>query len=402
MAAYTALMFTVYDRTQSSIWLSATMLAFFAGWGLLATAGGVIADRFDRRKVMIWSDVAAAGGYVALAFADAPLAFVLLTFLAAAAETPFIVASSAAIPNIVPPERVSWANSMVVLGRNIGVLAGPLIGGAVVAAGEPSWVFAGNAVTFLLSALLVWSIRGIDFNEAREEHSTRGLRAGIDYLLSDRVLRRLFIAWLIIFAGSGAVIVAEVPLAESFDVGAFGYALIIAAWGGGSIVGTVAARWLSERTEAAALVGALVVIGAGIGLVAITPVFVPVLLGMLVGGSGEGLVSVAEQSVVQRRTPDAVRSRVFAALEGAANLALAASFVGAGFLLDALGAQLVYGICAAVHVFAALILLPVLKAERLAPVAVSSSAEGSSAASSSPMPGPAPGVEPPAAVGRRE
>jgi hypothetical protein len=233
----------------------------------------------------------------------------------------------------------------------------------------------------------------VDFNEEREGPEARGVRVGLDYMLRQRVLRRLLLVWVIIFGGSGAVIVAEVPLAESFDVGSFGYALIIAAWGGGSILGTLGARWLTARTEPVALVGALAVIAVGIGLVAITPVFVPVLIGMLVGGTGEGLVAVAEQGLVQRRTPDAVRSRVFAALEGTANLSLAASFVGAGFLLDWVGAQVVYGICAGMHAAGGLLLLQVFSGERGVPVVLSPAAEGSSAPSSSPRPGPAPGVE---------
>jgi len=80
---------------------------------------------------------------------------VAAAFLSALAEAPFWPASSAAIPNLVPPEKVAWANSLVAIGRNIGITIGPAIGGVLLAAVGASWVFAINAISFVFSSSLI-------------------------------------------------------------------------------------------------------------------------------------------------------------------------------------------------------------------------------------------------------
>src|SRR6266545_4494836 len=68
-AAYTALMFTVYERTRSPAWLSATLVLTFGVTGLLAPIAGAIGDRFDRRRVMIVSDLAGVAAFAGMAWA---------------------------------------------------------------------------------------------------------------------------------------------------------------------------------------------------------------------------------------------------------------------------------------------------------------------------------------------
>src|SRR5919198_312637 len=90
-ASYTALMFTIFVETHSAAWLTLAALATFGAEGL-----------------------------------------VLFSFLSALAEPAFISASAAAIPNLVGEDLIAWANGTVSLGRNLGILVGPLIGGALV------------------------------------------------------------------------------------------------------------------------------------------------------------------------------------------------------------------------------------------------------------------------------
>ena len=88
-AAFAALNFTVYERTGSAAWLSASLLLTFGVAGVFAPLGGVLGDRFDRRKVMIASDLAGAACYAAMAFAHEPWLLIAVGFVAAVVETPF-------------------------------------------------------------------------------------------------------------------------------------------------------------------------------------------------------------------------------------------------------------------------------------------------------------------------
>ncbi len=363
-AAYTALMFYVYELTGSATWLSAALFLTFGVSGFFAPLAGAIGDRFDRRRVMIVSDLAGVAVFTAMAFVADPGVLLALAFLSALAETPFWTASAAAIPNLVGPEDLSWANGLVALGRNAGIMLGPAIGGVLVATIGPAWVFGLNALTFVVSAILVASVRGSFAGDRSDADEHRGLRAGFVFIARDRVLRTLVLAWVALVFGLGLVMVADVPLVEFFNAGAIGYGLLITFWGAGSVVGSFAGRYLDERREPMALFAGTALIAVTTASIAISPWFGPILLLGLLSGFGDAIVLVAEQGIQQRRTPDAVRSRVIAASEGVTSISYVIGLAFAGVVLRAVGPQHVYAIGGLAAAVGALALIPVLRRAR--------------------------------------
>src|SRR5690348_17601088 len=115
---------------------------------LVGPLAGALGDHLDRRRVMIVSDLSAGAVFLALALVDEPWLLVALAGLAAVLEAPFVPASQAAIPNLVPEEELAWANSTVSSSRTIGHLVGPLAGGVVVAALGAPLAFLLNALSF--------------------------------------------------------------------------------------------------------------------------------------------------------------------------------------------------------------------------------------------------------------
>jgi MFS family permease len=366
-AAYTALMFEIYDLTEeSAVWLAAALLVTEGVSGLVGPFASVLGDRFDRRTVMIVSDISAAACFAGMAaVASTPGPLVALAFLSALAEAPFWPASSAAIPNLVPPDQVGWANSLVAVGRHIGITAGPAVGGILLATAGAPWVFGINAVSFVLSAVLVVSVRARFVGDRSDEGEHKGIWAGFRFLVREPVLRRIALAWLVLVLGIGMSTVADVPLVKLFDAGSSGFGLLIAFWGAGSILGSLAGRWLSAETEMRWLVVATAVVaGVGVG-VALAPSFAVVLILGVVWGAGEGLSGVAEQNIILRRTPDSVRSRVLGAIEGLFHGGLAVSYVAAAFVLPVVGPRGMYAILGVAAALAVVVLLPLL---RLTPV----------------------------------
>ena len=370
-AAYMALNFVIYQRTHSATWVAATLFLTFGTVGFASPFAGALGDRFDRKKVMIGSDLAGAGCFLAMALVHAPWLLLLFAFLSAVAEAPFFSSSSAAIPNLVGDQDLSWANGMVGLGRNAGILVGPLLGGLLVSSIGSGSVFAGNAVSFVLSAALVATIHG-RFSQDRapeggsgaEQDAHRGLRAGFRFLRHDRVLRTITISWLAIVFGLGMTMVADVPLVNLFGTGSFGYGVLIACWGGGSIVGSLIGRKLNARTERLALIAGTAVVSAMSIATGVSPWWVLVLAAIFTMGVGDGVTLVAEQGIMQRRTPDAVRSRVTGAFDSVVHVGMALSYVIAGPAVASLGARGVYvvgGIAAFVGVA---ISLPILRSVR--------------------------------------
>ena len=367
-AAFAALNFTIYERTHSAAWLSASLLLTFGAAGLFAPLGGVLGDRFDRRRVMIVSDLAGAAAFGAMAFVEDPALLLAIGFVTAVVETPFWSASQAAIPNLVGKDDLAWANGLLQVGANAGIMLGPAVGGVLLATIGAGLVFGLNALSFVLSALIVATVRG-RFSEDRSEHDEdehRGIKAGFVFIRHDRVLRVLVLAWTVFVLGMGMVMVADVPLVELFGAGATGYGLLIGAWGAGSVIGSLAGRKLNERNETRALFAGTVLIGVTTAGVALSQWFVPVLVLILLSGMADAVVMVADRSIQQRRTPDVVRSRVVSASESMITIALAVGFVLGGPAIELLGARGVYALGGAFAFVGAAVLFPILRASRQA------------------------------------
>jgi MFS family permease len=367
-AAYTALMFSIYERTHSAAWLSATLLLTFGITGFVGVFAGTLGDRYDRRTVMIVSDLLGAVFFLCMGLVHAPWLLLLFAFFSAVVEVPFWSASAAAIPNLISSESdLPWANSMVAMAKNAGIMIGPAIGGVAVNALGPQWVFIANAISFLVSAWLVSTVNGrFAGSRSEEDHRHRGVRAGMSFLINDRVLRTMSFAWIILVLGIGMGMVADVPLAESFHAGSIGFGLIVTAWGAGSVIGSFAGRYLKERTEPWALVLGTSTIAISASLIGVSPWFPPIIALVLVFGIGDSFCLVAEQGIRQRRTPDPLRSRVMAASEATWQFVLPVSYLLAGVVLDAVGPQGVYAIGGAAAFGAALVLVPVLRQARAA------------------------------------
>ncbi len=365
-AAYTALNFTVWHETHSPKMQALSLLLTFGVAGILGPFAGALGDRFDRRKVMIWSEAAAAVVFTAMAFVHTPIWLIGFAFCSAMVEQPFFSASRAAIPALVEREDdVSWANSLVTTGVHAGIAIGPVIGGLLVGAIGASTVFALNAATFVISLVLTITIKGRfrdPSSPTTDEH--RGISAGLRFLVSDPVLRRMSVAWLVFVLGMGMGMVADAPLADHFGAGAIGFGLLIACWGTGSVLGSLGGRWMTARTEPTWMMfgaGGIAFAAFGVGFF---PLFWLVLLSLFVMGMSDGLTIVAENGIMQRRTPDEVRSRTVAAFEAVLSFGLAIAYIVAAPVLRAVGPQAVYRVGGAAALCAGLILLPLGRLRR--------------------------------------
>jgi MFS family permease len=259
---------------------------------------------------------------------------------------------------------LGWANGLISMGTSAGILLGPFVGGVLVGLFDAQAVFMANAVSFVLSAVLVVTVRGrfredrpADAGAGGEDH--RGIGAGFRLMFADRILRTLAFAWGAIVLGGGVSIVADVPLATLFNVGSAGYGAMIACWGAGSILGGLAGRKVTERNEPLVLVGATALCALGTAAVAVSPVFWPVNVAILVAGFGDASLGVANQGMFQRRTPDAVRARVLAAQDALIQITMAISFAVAGLVVALVGPRGAYLVGGATALVAVGLLLPV-------------------------------------------
>ncbi|MDQ3661288.1 MAG: MFS transporter, partial [Actinomycetota bacterium] len=156
-----ALVVYVLDVTDSSpAWVAAATIGRLAPYILLGSLGGVVADRYDRRKVMMAADVVRAALMLALALivvTGAPVAFaVLIAFLSTAAGTPFFPAVAAVTPSVVDEKSLAPANALITTVDSLALAAGPALGGLLLTvAASPVAAFVVNSATFMVSALML-------------------------------------------------------------------------------------------------------------------------------------------------------------------------------------------------------------------------------------------------------
>jgi MFS family permease len=158
-----ALLAYVFDRTHSLAWVGAAGLGRFLPALVFSAYGGVVADRFERVRIMVGSDVLCLvfqAGMAFLAASDGPVAVVVvLAALTSVANIAYNPAVAAMIPQVAGEDDLAAANALNSTIENLVVITGPAVGAGLLALGDPSTVFAINAASFGLSAIIVSRMR---------------------------------------------------------------------------------------------------------------------------------------------------------------------------------------------------------------------------------------------------
>jgi len=364
-AAYVAIVATMLDRTGSAAWVSAALLAWIGVGGLVAPIAGSLGDRYDRRRVMIISDVAGAATFAAIAVVHYPAALLALTVVAAIAEAPFNPAATAAIPNLTPRDDLSWANGLIGAGRTFGGLVGPVMGGLLYGTVGAGAAFGVNAVSFLLSAALITTVHG-RFSEHRDTPD-RELLAGFRFVGRSPFLRSLACGWSLFILGIGLMLVAELPMARLLGAGSLGYGVVVSGWAAGSLFGSlVAKRVVARHGELRSLIWGAGCAAVALGAIGFAPWLASAAALLAVAGFLNAISAVAEETMVQRSTPDAVRSRVMAAQEAIWIAALGLGLGAGGAVLTSVGVRASYVIAAALGLAGTLLLAWLLQRARSA------------------------------------
>lgn len=359
--AAVALMVSVYDATGSGTWVAALLIADFLPIVVIGLLLGPLVDRLSRRRLMIVSDVVRFGVFAALPFVDRPGAIVALAAVSGVATGFFHPAANAGLPNLVEDEDLTNANSLLQTAETLAMMAGPVLAGLMLTVWPPSVPYAVNAVTFIVSAVLVARIP-----EARlrsEESVTQGhwrdVSDGLKLVFTSRPLRTVLVVWNVVVIGSAAVNVAEVVFAKKdLDAGNVGFGVLVAASGIGLALGSyLAAPALGRVGLRRHYVGSIALMGVGWGAAALSGsiwLAVPFVIG---GAVGNGAAGVCNRLLVQRGAPDQYRGRALATIMSSNYAVVGLAMAAAGVLTDAFGARAVWLAAGVLYLFGALVAL---------------------------------------------
>jgi MFS family permease len=290
---------------------------------LFMIPAGVLADRWDRRKLLIASQIAQT--VVALALAALAAAHMITPGVLLAAA--FALGAGAAltgppwqslVPELVPRSQVAEAVTLGALSFNLARAVGPAIGGVVLAWKGPAAAFLVNGVSFLGVVAVLWWNDGIRAAServregAKEESVTKAVLAGVSFTLRSRPLRSCTLA-VAVFAPAAAGISAILPVfaRDALLAGARGYGSLVAALGAGAVFGAFLVRPARARLPARALVASAMTLFC-LACLAMSRAHALSFACAAFALAGIGWISTFSTlaALVQTTAPDALKSRV--------------------------------------------------------------------------------------------
>ena len=356
--AAVALTVDVFDRTGSGKWVSALLIADFLPIIVIGFLLGPLVDRFSRRRLLIASDLARVGVFAALPFAGNATTIVALAFISGIATGFFRPAVYAGMPNLVSEDDLPAANSLLQAAENLTWMIGPVIGGVLLTAQGPETAYWVNAASFLVSAVLLVRIpaKRLQAGSIESRGHWQDLGDGFRLVLSSRALLAVLVVWNVVVLGNAAVNVGEIVLAKvSLDAGNVGFGLLVGASGLGLTVGSLAATPMLDRAGLrGGYAGGIALMALGFGTAALAPSLAFAVVGVAIGGLGNGMAVVCNSLLVQRGAPDALRGRVFTVIMSSNYVLLGLGMVVAGPVVDSLGARWLWGGAAIAFVLASI------------------------------------------------
>ena len=372
-----ALPWLVLSTHGGAILLGTVLACYGLPRTLLIPVGGLLADKIGARTIMLAADAARCGLVVALVVLAAGhvASLALLGPVAAllgAGEGLFIPASFSVMPSLLEPEQLAAGNAINSAAVQAGGVAGPVLGGLLVAAAGPTPAFAVDAASFAVSALSLALVRlrpspaaaggppGPGHTDAAGQGQPRNTGAGTgdgvwSLLRRSRLLQVIVVNVIAANLAFGGTFEVALPALAHARFGAGGYGALIACLGTGAVIGTLAAARGGNAGRPA-------LVASGSFLVeAVAVAFIPFLGGLpgaaaatFVLGACNGMGNVVFLTLVQRWAPPRLLGRVMSVIMLAGLGSFPLSVAVSGVLVHRLGPSPFFPVAAATVAIAVL------------------------------------------------
>lgn len=369
-----AVLVVVYADSNSPVLLGIVGAARIVPYVLLSVPAGIVADRFDRRMVLLVTDVARGVlmlGLVAAVVLEAPtLVIVGISILAACFSTFFGPAIAALVPMLVEERDLGVANSAWATLDNVAFIVGPALAGILLAGGGLEFAFLLNAVSFAVVAVVLWRLpipprdEGGDPQDGTSESTATGWRTLARPLAGPFILDSTTS-----LIGGGVGVLTVVIAIDVLNAGQAGTGYLNAAVGvGGVLAGIAGGALLARRLSVPLLLGG---IAGGIGLawLSLSGDLLTAMLAIGIAVAGMLLLDVVNTTLIQRIVPDALRGRAMGALQTSSSVLYALGALAMPLIADAIGVGPVL-IGAAVVMTGGVVLALLLTAGQAEPQAV--------------------------------
>ena len=339
-----ALMLYVADTAGQALAVALLLLVGDFAPALLSPLTGVLADRFDRRHLMIGCELAQGALLVAIAVWLPPLWLLLaLVALRSTIGNTFQPAARAAIPALVADADLERANSTIGFGANGGEVIGPFLAAALFPVLGIRGVLLVDAASFAVSAILLLRLPSLPASgpEVSEPRTFLGdVRAGLGYLWSVPAVRIITVTFALVVLCTAIDDVALVYLVrDTLHANDSAVGLVLGGIGVGLLAGyLLLARYSGRLSMTVLLLCGFALTSLGNLLTGLAWAVGVALALQTVRGLGIAGIDVASNTLLQRLVPAGMRGRAFGNLYGLIGVAAGLSYVGGGLLLDATNA----------------------------------------------------------------
>jgi len=341
--------------TGSAVQTGLVALATFMPQGIASPVGGLLADRYDRRKVFAWALMLQAMVTVVLAVVlgmgvRAPAVLTLLILLGSAAGATGAPSYAAMQPDLVPPEELMAMVSLGVYSWNSGRIIGPLLGSVLVLAVGPAWTIGFNALSFVVMAGAVSLVRRPFRPHGADMDMTATVRGRL--VSGWRTMRATPGCWhgvvlLVIFNLTIVPFMGLIPIFVNLEFGG-GTGLtgaVASAQGIGAILGGVTITMLAARHRRSYLLARLVlVLSLALWNYALAPNMAWLIVGSAVLGACSASIFITSSAIIQRDAPSASRGRVMSIMQAAMGISYGIGLLFIGSIGDATNLRVAFAV----------------------------------------------------------
>lgn len=341
----------------AALGMAGIMIARVVPAMLLGPVAGVYVDRWDRRRVLIATDIGRGLIMALVPFSPDVWALLLATLLIEVQSALFMPAKDSMIPRLAGRERLVPANQLNLIAAYGTFPLGGLFFAVLVAgsgalfdvpflddrpAAVAIWV---NALTFFVSAVFVMRIPQVDNGDEKIAAGARPgawqeLKEGFRFIADNALVRGLVTGVMAAALAAGVVIAIGQLFAVILNAGDSGFGILVAVVGTGLFLGILAVGRLTRRLETEQLFApGIAVAGVSLAVAALMPRLDLASIPAFVMGLGAGVAFLTGYTILQDRTADSVRGRTFAAFNTGVRAAIFAALIAGPLFVVAIGPE---------------------------------------------------------------
>ena len=314
MMTYVAMPFQIKELTNSYLWVGAVGFVETVPLIIFGLYGGVLADAFDRKKLILISEFGAMLVSIGLLLNvisgfNSPVLILILAMIFAATDGIFRPAVDAMIPQVVPYQKLPSAGALNSLRHQASSIAGPMIGGIILASGGIAFAYSLDVLSFVVSLFLLIRINSAKPIHGAEKPSLHRIKEGIKYALSRKDLLGTYLVDLsaMFFAFPYALF----PFVADELGGAWTLGFLYAAIPAGALIATLTSGWSNHVSRHGRII-AFSAAGWGLGIVLFGLVhsLVLALIGLMIAGFFDQISAIFRGLIWNQSIPDHLRGRL--------------------------------------------------------------------------------------------